>query len=471
MSNLMSCPWSWRHLCLIAVLCAAACGSDHDDRILRISADGVIANESTVCCTEVNKLIAIVRVDKRGPAAAIGVTLTGLDAPLQLSALVQSSSAPAPVYDRSISFGDPDTGAEWIALESFDVPATQYLYVFVFATDCDFATRGFKLSSGSQSERFAIKNSCAPAPPPPPPAGDAAPDPVDTGMFMKMTGSARTTDALLADTWAGGLAPSTDFDPTNDLEGGSRVGPAAGITRVWMPGDVGITPITQPERTRDRTQALFLSSYAPKVTDPAHAELFITPDTAGSNAMRLTDYGAEGRSVLSAAWSPDASQIALFVTDVAGTSAQLYVYNFAAQTLEPFESAAFVGIPRASWSPDGTRIVYGFGTTLSVVEVATGLVTALVDGKDADWHPSADRIAFAQGGTIWETDSAGAAPIEVTDATIPADERLTQWSPDGLYLGFIRDVAGSDYLVIHDFANDWETRFNNLFSPTTHLDW
>jgi serine/threonine protein kinase len=114
-----------------------------------------------------------------------------------------------------------------------------------------------------------------------------------------------------------------------------------------------------------------------------------------------------------------------------------------------------------SWSPDQKEIVYstesvgtnplsrGVGARLWVVNVGTGVTRQLTetDGVQPNWSPNGQRIAFwaiPEGGSqrdIWTIPAEGGKPVQVTnDAAVDWNP---VWSPDGRYIYFSSDRAGT----------------------------
>jgi Tol biopolymer transport system component/thiol-disulfide isomerase/thioredoxin len=87
---------------------------------------------------------------------------------------------------------------------------------------------------------------------------------------------------------------------------------------------------------------------------------------------------------------------------------------------------------KASWSPDGARMVFGKPKQkgLQILEVATDQTTDLTSsGKDPAWSPDGRFIAYVQGSEAseetWLIESTGGEPRKLMDGGFPS------WSADG----------------------------------------
>jgi Tol biopolymer transport system component len=178
----------------------------------------------------------------------------------------------------------------------------------------------------------------------------------------------------------------------------------------------------------------------------------------GTNAVNLTADSPENESTPT--FSPDGSRIAFYSSRGGGG---IFVMGATGEATRRLTESGTT----PSWSPDGREIVYstqgispswpylrmGFGE-LWAVDVATGAKRQLTRGAPQDavqpsWSPGGGRIAYwglrGVGGQrdIWTVASSGldAAPVEVTnDAALDWNP---VWSPDGRFLYFASDRAGT----------------------------
>lgn len=157
-------------------------------------------------------------------------------------------------------------------------------------------------------------------------------------------------------------------------------------------------------------------------------------------------------------WSPAGDQIAHHRIEADGNSA---VYVTDPATGDQRRLAAVgppsTSDPRASWSPDGTRLAfwstYGSDNEIQVVNVADGAVTAVSPAPGADrypaWSPTEDLLAFwsdrSGRGAIWLVEADGSnlrQLVEVGSAAGPV-----AWAPDGASLAIAVERPGPTWQI------------------------
>ena len=182
------------------------------------------------------------------------------------------------------------------------------------------------------------------------------------------------------------------------------------------------------------------------VTGPDSAQRVVVQDLAGGQPLDVY----MGRYVRAVTWSPDGSELAFG----AGTSPSSFA---AALMIVP----RLGGTPRRlnapssliAWSPDGARIASAATTTnrISITTKATGETTEVgVEGAFAflngvHWDPSGRRLAFTTAGggdesTLWVVgaDGTGQRPLVVEQSTISSP----RWSGSGDAIYFVKATQG-----------------------------
>ncbi len=156
-------------------------------------------------------------------------------------------------------------------------------------------------------------------------------------------------------------------------------------------------------------------------------------------------------------WAPDSRR--LVVGDVIDDSPAVVVVDtetLARTRIGPTDSFD------PAWSPDGRHIAFARGHADLALR---GLYVMDPDGSNVRllsampsrgagfevpvWSSSSDRLAFAAETTgpdpfqkdIWTVGLNGSPAIDVSND--PADEQGPQWSPDGIHIGYVREMAAS----------------------------
>ncbi|MCA1568206.1 MAG: protein kinase [Acidobacteria bacterium] len=171
----------------------------------------------------------------------------------------------------------------------------------------------------------------------------------------------------------------------------------------------------------------------------------------GKNPTNLTRDSLENETT--PAFSPDGNLIAFHS---AREPPGLYIMEATGENLRRLSDIGY----HPSWSPDGKQIVVGTEwvgvhsnksaspSALWIIDVATGAKRLLTEGDAAQpsWSPDGGRIAY----WYWSTEGrgdiatipvAGGTPVKITaeDST----DWNPVWSPDGKYIYFASDRAGS----------------------------
>jgi len=106
---------------------------------------------------------------------------------------------------------------------------------------------------------------------------------------------------------------------------------------------------------------------------------------------------------------------------------------------------------RASFSPDGTKIVFEYSSGISVMNAdGTGVVSLGVSGQWPEWSPDGQKIAFVgyagPNYEIYLMNPDGTGQVRVTNGTASAG--TPSWSPDQTRLAFAR--SGDVYTIRPD---------------------
>ena len=133
------------------------------------------------------------------------------------------------------------------------------------------------------------------------------------------------------------------------------------------------------------------------VFDDFHGLFMVKPDGSGFRAL-LTDEYDNGVPQ----WSPDGNWIAFTGFEPGfgeGPSRRLYVVRPDGSGLRRLASSVTRAILKASWSPDGSRIVFDVTDgDLRIVTVSTDVVTTVTNTPELEsrpaWSPDGTRIAF-----------------------------------------------------------------------------
>jgi Tol biopolymer transport system component len=176
------------------------------------------------------------------------------------------------------------------------------------------------------------------------------------------------------------------------------------------------------------------------------------------------------KSVYRAKFSPDGSKIAFTTSDCI-----LHV-----QDLEGGQLGEVAGVYGANWKPDGSAVVFSKvgegqdvhrpGTRqLAALDLATGLVKTLTDGRFDDgrpeFNPASDSIIFVSGtrsglASFWQVSAGGGEPVQLTNVGlqevnehfVPPPYDKTIWSGDRRW--FLYDFKSGDQ------QETWGLEFN-----------
>jgi dipeptidyl aminopeptidase/acylaminoacyl peptidase len=206
-----------------------------------------------------------------------------------------------------------------------------------------------------------------------------------------------------------------------------------------------------------------------KIAFARGGDIFVV-DSDGTGLSQLTDTEAHESSP---AWAPDGTRIAYVVTDGSRETSEIRVLNAdGSLVMRLTTELAGSDLPTWSdwptWSPDGTRLVFGGYGDHGYEIYITGLdgtgLRRLTDEADNGvdgahmpaWSPDGTRIAYSANrydpATQTETQAIhvmnpdGTDHEQLTDGS--AIDEAPAWSPDGARIAFSRKVDGNSEIYI-----------------------
>jgi Tol biopolymer transport system component len=208
--------------------------------------------------------------------------------------------------------------------------------------------------------------------------------------------------------------------------------------------------------------------------------------TGGWNGIYLLDRFGKGRTKLVGnsnfdgwpAWSPDGTKIA-FRSNLHGPYGdygRIFIVNrdgtgLRQVTPEVVNDYKFDDGP--SWSPDGTRLVFGRSGVLHLINAdGTGLISTGVTGDSPAWSPDGNQIAYmsVNGGNdgLWAMN--GSFTTHRLTTPVQADQN-PRWSPDGTQLVFARIESGVSQLYKMNADGTGVTKLSTVAKHDSQASW
>lgn len=246
--------------------------------------------------------------------------------------------------------------------------------------------------------------------------------------------------------------------------------------------------VMRPDGSRSERLTSDQVAYSAPVVSPDGQTIAVASYLGGSwNGIYLLDRFGKGRTKLvgnsnfdgTPSWSPDGTRIA-FRSNLHGPYGdygRIFIVNrdgSGLRQLTPEVAATdYKFDDGASWSPDGTRLVFSRSGVLFFINAdGTGLVSTGVSGSDPAWSPDGTQIAYGSnnGGNdgLWVMN----ASLTSSRLTTPVQaDQWPRWSPDGRQLVFQRVESNVFHLYTINADGSGATRLGNVPQSESGPNW
>lgn len=251
-------------------------------------------------------------------------------------------------------------------------------------------------------------------------------------------------------------------------------GPGGGVPRQITSGTwADLNPAWSP----DGSQIVFQRNEPPV---PGMWEIYVV-NSDGTGLRNLTN--TPGSSEQHPAWSPDGKRIVFSRLDPTPSPEQdlydLHILDIASGDVVQLTSGPRSEID-AEWSPDGHSIAFvdtsqGSPSALTVIRPdgsGRRMVQDTQEGRHPSWSPDGSKILFGSLTQAWVVNEDGSGLQSLTPEGDPTIAH-PGWSPDGSWITFVsnRDGAWMLYKMRLDGSNVRRLIDIDLSCPCGHPDW
>ena len=162
--------------------------------------------------------------------------------------------------------------------------------------------------------------------------------------------------------------------------------------------------------------------------------------------------------------SPDGKRVAFSIEELGG---QVWIYNFAAETMTRLTAEGTTSNLYPSWTPDGKHVAFESGSpegnlywqAVDGTGTAEHLYTSQYPEAPSSWSPNGRDLAFWEGNP---TTSRDIWILHLADRTrelflqTPSSEAAARFSPDGHWLAYTTNESGRPEIAVRPFPGPGE---------------